>query len=165
MSDQSSFINTYLDSSIGMIHENINQILQLRTQAKLANDLVKQKDEIIANLQQEFEQTKTESNELQKKSSDYSRMQNEYNALRNKASHLDSITKQLSDTNRQLSESLEKISELNEVNSSQSEQITILTSTVKELEKKLRKYEPVVKQPVKNKKTKPQIQPEEIDDF
>ena len=58
MSDSSAYVNTYLDHAMGMIHENITQVLQLRTQAKLATDLVKQKDEIIAKLQEELDTCK-----------------------------------------------------------------------------------------------------------
>jgi chromosome segregation ATPase len=60
MTDTSAYINTYLENTMGMIHENISTILQLKTQAKLSSDLIKARGEEVTKLQEEIEKLKTE---------------------------------------------------------------------------------------------------------
>ena len=47
MSDQGKFINTYIDVLIGTIHETLNSTFQLKTQLKIANDLLAEKDDLL----------------------------------------------------------------------------------------------------------------------
>ena len=54
---ESIFINKYVDNAIGYIHENISAILQLRTQLSLLNELVQEKDRLIAEIQKNQEET------------------------------------------------------------------------------------------------------------
>lgn len=125
MSDSSTYINTYLDHCMSMIHENTTQILQLRTQAKLATDLIKQKDEVIAGLQEELDECKTESSdwhknadtfgdELTKKKDEFKRLEDECNALRGKVSHMDSLASQLTNANQEIAKRNEETRQLNE---------------------------------------------------
>ena len=123
MSDTNVYVNAYLDHSVGMIHENITQILQLRTQNKLATDLLKQKEELVASLQQELDKNKTQSEEwhknadsfgveLNKKRDEFKKLEDECNALRGKASHLDSISSQLNNTNQELARRTGEVDQL-----------------------------------------------------
>ena len=125
MSDSTTYINTFLDHSMSMIHENVSQILQLRTQAKLATDLVKQKDEVIAGLQQELDNCKSESadwhknadsygSELTKKKDEFKRLEDECNALRGKVSHMESLASQLTNSNQEISKRNEEVKQLND---------------------------------------------------
>jgi uncharacterized protein (DUF3084 family) len=80
MSDQNSFINTYIDLAMGTIHENTNAILQLKTREKLANDLLLEKDRIISDL---TEQLKTQLGQVQSTSDEeIARLTNELAAAR-----------------------------------------------------------------------------------
>jgi chromosome segregation ATPase len=60
MADSSGYINAYIDTTMGMLHENMSTILQLKTQAKLSSDLVKSKLDENAKLQEELEKVKSE---------------------------------------------------------------------------------------------------------
>ena len=53
MSDPNKFINTYIDTTIATLHEYVGSSLQLKTQLKLANDLLVEKDATIAQLTDE----------------------------------------------------------------------------------------------------------------
>ena len=50
MSDPNKFINTYIDTTIATLHEYVGSSLQLKTQLKLANDLLIEKDATITQL-------------------------------------------------------------------------------------------------------------------
>ena len=50
MSDPNKFINTYIDTTIATLHEYVGSSLQLKTQLKLANDLLVEKDTTITQL-------------------------------------------------------------------------------------------------------------------
>ena len=50
MSDPNKFINTYIDTTIATLHEYVGSSLQLKTQLKLANDLLVEKDATITQL-------------------------------------------------------------------------------------------------------------------
>ena len=45
--DSSKFVNAYIDNAMGMIHEQTALVLQLKTQAKVANDIIAEKDDVI----------------------------------------------------------------------------------------------------------------------
>lgn len=64
MSDTNAYVNAYIDNAVGMIHENINVVLQLKTQVKMANDIIKEKDNIIGSLMSQLESSKKISDEL-----------------------------------------------------------------------------------------------------
>jgi chromosome segregation ATPase len=53
MSDPNKFINTYIDTTIATLHEYVGSSLQLKTQLKLANDLLLERDAAISKLTDE----------------------------------------------------------------------------------------------------------------
>lgn len=117
MSEQSKFINTYIDVIIGTVHEKTNSILQLKTQLKVSSDLLADKDEQIARItsekDQEIEKLKSEIEKIQNNATDYtgtiqnhlreienlksqlSKNNQEFEALKNKAAHTDSLLQQV----------------------------------------------------------------------
>lgn len=60
MADTSAYVNAYIDNAVGMLHENINTILQMKTQAKLTADIISAKTEEVKNLQVQLDDVKTE---------------------------------------------------------------------------------------------------------
>lgn len=64
MSDTNAYVNAYIDNAVGMIHENINVVLQLKTQVKMANDIIKEKDNVIGSLMSQLESNKNISDEV-----------------------------------------------------------------------------------------------------
>lgn len=94
MSDQNKFVNSYIDNALGMSFEYMKQVVHLKTQLNIANDLVQQKDEVISALRSDSEKIKTDSNELCKAQEDVKRLEGECATLRNKVSHMDTLTNQ-----------------------------------------------------------------------
>jgi predicted RNase H-like nuclease (RuvC/YqgF family) len=87
MSDQSKYINTYIENSIGMIHEYVGLVLQARTQAKIANDIVAEKDAIISSLHEQVNQSRA----------DASKWGQEYNSIKSNTEHTDTLVAQINE--------------------------------------------------------------------
>jgi chromosome segregation ATPase len=54
MSDSSAYINAYIDNAVAMLHENMNVILQMKTQAAMTANLLSAKNDQVENLQVEL---------------------------------------------------------------------------------------------------------------
>ncbi len=121
MSDQNKYINGYIDNAVGMIHENVNLILQLKTQLRLANELVSEKDAIIGNISSELQVSKSDNevivnlNETIKKLENRNTsLQDENNGLNSKVSHMDTLLKQITQMKTDILAKNAEIEELNE---------------------------------------------------
>lgn len=112
MSDPNTYINAYIDHAMGMIHEHINTILQLKTNLKVATDLIRQKDEIIATFENQMKNLDNSNNELNKSKEEYVRLEQECNALRNKASHFDSLVNQFNGLKDELTKKIQECNDL-----------------------------------------------------
>lgn len=87
MTDTSAYVNAYIDTTINMLHENLSTLLQLKTQAKLSNELIKAKNDEIVKLQEELKKAKENClEELEKVKTDLdtskSDLQNKLNSTR-----------------------------------------------------------------------------------
>lgn len=113
MSDQSKFINTYIDTTIATLHEYMGSSLQLKTQLKLANDTVLEKDSIVAQLTAEIEglrninitnidQSTTLQAELAECRNRMAAADDSNSALSSKLSHMETLTKQLTDMKHEI---------------------------------------------------------------
>lgn len=112
MSDSNKFINAYVDHAVGMIHENINVILQLKTQLKITNDLNAEKDAIIGRLGQELEAAKQDNEVIRKLKDDIKLLQDTNEGLASKQSHLHTALNQITDMKRMIQDRDSKIAEL-----------------------------------------------------
>lgn len=113
MSDANKYINTYVDIAVSSIHEQINTIIQMKTQAKLANDLIKEKDEVISNLRKELEERSDKEGEYSQAVQNASKWEEECNALKSKVVHMDTLTSQYNDLKNQFVEKNKLIESLN----------------------------------------------------
>lgn len=124
MSDNNIYVNAYIDSSIGMIHENVLQVLQLKAQLKVANDLLAAKDASLATLS---EQLNEQANQFQNSNLSSSseihglretnrQLEEQYNGALSKLSHMDTLLKQISDMKSEIIERNEIIKNLEKEN-------------------------------------------------
>jgi DNA repair exonuclease SbcCD ATPase subunit len=114
MSDTNAFVNAYIDNSIGMIHENISNILQLKSQLKIANDTIAQKDALIGNLYGEIEQLKNINSEMASLRQELEECIEAKHALKNKTSHMDALSNQFSQLKSAILEKDTRIEQLSE---------------------------------------------------
>lgn len=106
--DSTKYVNTYLDFAVSMIHEAVNEKLQNKTQLKLANDLVAERDQVISSLKTEVENLKKQStdnvktqDELTDAKKKAKHWEDSYHGLSNKVSHFDTLTNQFNDLKNQ----------------------------------------------------------------
>ena len=114
MSDQNKYINTYIDNAISISHDFMVQVVQLKTQLKISNDLVQEKDQVISALVKEKEESssslktenerittefRSETEKLQQCRQEINNALNnarhwedQFNAMKNKVSHIDTLT-------------------------------------------------------------------------
>lgn len=105
MSDgQSKYVNTYIDTAVGTIHEYLGLTLQLKTQIKVANDIIREKDDLIAALRNQVEENRKTDFEFNKAKDDARKWEEQFNAMKNKVSHMDSLMAQIGDMKRMIKE-------------------------------------------------------------
>ena len=114
MSDLTKFMNTYVDHAVGMLHENIATILQLKTQLKIANDLVAEKDAVIGSLTSQLESNKVSDDEISSLRQKVTHLEISNGTLSNKISHLDTALAQISAMKKEIQDRDAKIVELEE---------------------------------------------------
>lgn len=164
MTDSSAYINAYIETTMGVLHENLSNILQTKTQLKLSNDLLKIKNEEVARLQQELEKVKEESGKTLSELEKSKKVEEEIHALRNKASIADSMTNQFNDVKRQLIEKNDEITLLKDKINKLNVTITELKSK-KQTVKKDAQVSPKKLINTKNIVPPPVVEEEKADDF
>lgn len=102
MSDANKFVNTYIEFAVNQLHENLNLILQLKTQLKIANDSVAEKDAVITKLTQDLETNKTSNEEMVKLRDQSRKWEEAHNAVANKVSHLDTALAQIAEMKKEV---------------------------------------------------------------
>lgn len=124
MSDQSKFVNVYIENSIALIHDYLSQILQLKTQNRLANDHITEQDSIIGQLTSDLQSARTENLEMENLRECASRWEGEYNIVNNKLTHMDTLLAQVAsmrndilDRDRKIAELEDKLNKKNKVKS------------------------------------------------
>jgi DNA repair ATPase RecN len=93
--DQNKYINAYIDSTVGMLHENITQILQLKAQLKVIGDVVAEKDNMINDINNRLSSNQSIEQDYHKLVKRNQELVNEISALNNKVSHIDTFTRQI----------------------------------------------------------------------
>ena len=114
MSEQSKFVNVYIENCIALIHEYTSQILQLKTQVRIANDHITEQDSIIGQLTNDLQSARTENLEMENLRETASRWEGEYNQANNKLSHMNTLMAQLTTMKIDIQERDAKIAELEE---------------------------------------------------
>jgi chromosome segregation ATPase len=106
------YFNAYVDSAVGIIHENLSLILQLKAQLRVANELLNEKDGIInaqiadkdntiASLTAQLTDFKNQSANTDELKKNAKYWEDSYHAMSNKVSHMETLTKQYSDLKSQ----------------------------------------------------------------
>lgn len=113
MSDNNvNYMNAYVDLTMETVHSYLNDILQLKTQLKLLNGLVLDKDQVISSLQQQVDTLSNERGNREQIEAELQKVRNEssaelnqlrenaatwefqYNNMKGKVSHMDTLVNQ-----------------------------------------------------------------------
>lgn len=93
--DQNKYVNAYIESAVGMLHENISQLLQLKAQLKVTNDVIAEKDAIINDLTNRLNSNQTIEQEYHRTIKRNQELENEMTGIKNKISHVDTFSRQI----------------------------------------------------------------------
>lgn len=104
MSDANKYVNAYIDLAVNQLHENLNNLLQLKTQLKITNDLVSEKDAIINQLTQDLETNKANNQEMIKVRDQARKWEDAHNAMAVKVTHLDTAIAQIAQMKNEIIE-------------------------------------------------------------
>ena len=144
MSDTNKYVNIYIETVSEYAHEYFNSMMQLKTQLRVATDLIKEKDEVVAALNEKLEIEKGKEQEANKALSDAKAWEEQYNSMKGRTSNYDVLTDQYNELKKVLvskNEEIQRISSELETTkknvSEKQEQITTLEKEVKELNKKI----------------------------
>lgn len=154
MSDN-KYINAYVDIAIGTIHEYLAANIQLKAQNKITNDLVLEKDQVIASLQADIASINKNNTDIQALQNSARTWEDSYNAMKNKIGHMDALTKQVIEMKKEITLRDEKIKELEaryeekikEFETKRDEKILELEDKLVELNKKSKKKQQAVAEP------------------
>jgi chromosome segregation ATPase len=139
MSDPNKYINYYVENALGMVHEYVNLVLQSKTQARVTQEQLQEKDLVIAQLTEQVEKNKLDSNQLSQAAQNARSWEDQYNTMKNKVTHMDTLTTQFNDLKNQFVDRNNQIQNLNQqVDSLKSELNTkndLIKTTNEELEK------------------------------
>lgn len=134
MSDNTNFMNTYVNLAVETVHNYLNEILQLKTQLSIVNSLISEKDQTIAALSEEMQSLKTSQQnqseieeEMQKLRDNAASWEFQYNNMTGKVSHMDTLANQHNELQKQF------------VN--QTSEFEKTTSTLIQLKQKTEEYE------------------------
>lgn len=94
MSDQTAFINAFIDQAVETTHNYLNDILQLKTKLKLANDLIAQHTQTISTLTEQTKNNSVNVEDLNRARANAKEWEEKYNSLLNKSSHMDALVNQ-----------------------------------------------------------------------
>lgn len=167
MSDPNKFINTYIDTVIAALHEQLGSGLQLKTQLKLANDHLQEKDGVIAQLTSEIEAIKNNQENINSAQAELASCndrlriaEESHAALKVKVSHMDTLTKQLADMKNEIKVRDEIIATITNDLNTKDAHISSLNSTILEKDNELARLQGLLnekendKPTIKSEKTK-----------
>lgn len=120
MTDSSKYINNYIDILMGTLHENLATLIQTKTQLKVVNDVISERDATIAALSNEISMLKSNSSiekenitknneELEELRRINTHLENEVNFLQNEVVNLRQNNTNQEDSVRKSNEELERL--------------------------------------------------------
>lgn len=164
MSDPNKFINTYIDTVVAALHEQLGSGLQLKTQLKLANDLLQEKDAVISQLTNELQNNVNNQNNINSVQTELASCndrlkiaEESHNALKVKVSHMDTLTKQLAEMKNEIKVRDEKIETITNDLNTKDAHISSLNSTIFEKDNELARLQSLLNE---KENDKPTIKPE-----
>lgn len=162
MSDPNKYINVYIENALGMVHEYINLLLQHRTQAKLMEETIKDKDLDIARLSEEItnlRENNVNASELGEKARVW---EEQYNSMKQRVAHMDTmasgfneIKMRLVEKNTQVDMLATELDQLKQVVADKDRLILELEKELKPFRKELKVAEPKKATPKKEEVIEP----------
>lgn len=140
--DQSKFINTYIETLMNSLFDNVKANLQLQTQVKVNEFVVAEKDQVINSLTQQLNDNQVAEDWKVK----YESAETNYNAVLSKLSHMNTL--------------LSQVGEMKKIIAEKDKQIATLSNQIEELKNPKKVINTKAKKPIEEPK-----QETPVDDF
>lgn len=127
--DQTKYVNSYIESTMSMLQEYLVSIVQLKTQVKVLNDTITEKDTLINDLTNKINTSTSFEQEYHKILQRNQSLENEMNGLKNKMSHMHTLVNQFNDVKALLKEKEEKIKQLEENSNLKNKKTKVVTKS------------------------------------
>lgn len=149
--DQNAYVNAYIDLVVGMLHDQLNQILQLKTQTKITETLLAQKDSTIsekdaaiADLSSRISAAQANDTELNNLRERLRVAEDSYHAVSNKLSHMETLQQQFNDMKRQVIDKDKELTDTKTQLANLSAEIQDLKKVIKEKDAELKEAKSVI---------------------
>ena len=167
MSDVNKYVNVYIENALGLVHEYINILLKTKTEAKLVEELVKDRELDIARLTEEITHLR-ENHENAGEAQEKARVwEEQYNSMKQRVAHMDTmasgfneIKQRLVEKNTQVDQMATELEALKQAVIEKDAIIDDLNKQLKPFLKDIKVTEP--KKPVL-KKVEEKIEPEKVE--
>ena len=104
MSDPNKYINVYIENSLGLVHEYINILLKTKTEAKLMEEVLKDKDLEIARLSEEVTGLRGNSVNVNEALEKARVWEDQYNSMKQRVAHMDTMASGFNEIKQRLVE-------------------------------------------------------------
>ena len=162
MSDPNKYINVYIENSLGLVHEYINILLKTKTEAKLMEEVLKDKDLEIARLTEEVTGLRGNSVNVNEALEKARVWEDQYNSMKQRVAHMDTmasgfneIKQRLVEKNTQVDQIATELDALKQEVVEKNKVIDDLNNQLKPLLKEVKVAETKKAAPVKVEKVEP----------
>lgn len=145
MSDPNRYINVYIENALGMVHEYINLLLQHKTQARLMEETIKDKDLDIARLSEEITNLRENSvnaSELGEKARIW---EDQYNVMKQRVAHMDTMASGFNEIKQRLVEKNTQVDNMATELEQLRQEVAEKNNLILELEKELKPFRKDIK--------------------
>lgn len=167
MSDPNRYINVYIENALGMVHEYINLLLQHKTQAKLMEETLKDKDLDIARLSEEItnlRENNVNASELGEKARVW---EEQYNSMKQRVAHMDTMASGFNEIKQRLVEKNTQVdniaTELEQLRQEVAEKNRIIDDLNKQIKPFLKEVKVAEPKKTITKKTEEIIEPVKVE--
>lgn len=162
MSDPNKYINVYIENSLSLVHEYINILLKTKTEAKLMEEVLKDRDLEIARLSEEVTGLRGNSTNVNEALEKARVWEDQYNSMKQRVAHMDTMASGFNEIKQRLVEKNTEVdamaTELQQLRQDVAEKdrvIADLTQQLKPFLKEVKVAEPKKAAPVKVEKVEP----------
>lgn len=163
MSDVNKYVNVYIENALGLVHEYINILLKTKTEAKLIEELVKDKDLTIAQLTEEITNLRENSvnaSELGEKARGW---EEQYNTMKQRVAHMDTMASGFNEIKQRLIEKNTQVDQMATELETLKQSVAEKDQIIDDLNKQLKPLLKVAEIKPAAKKVEEKIEPKKVE--
>jgi DNA repair exonuclease SbcCD ATPase subunit len=140
MSDANKYINVYIENALGLVHEYINILLKTKTEAKLMEEVLKDKDLEIARLSEEVTGLRGNSVNVNEALEKARVWEDQYNSMKQRVAHMDTMASGFNEIKQRLVEKNTEVDRIATELQQLRQDVAEKNNIIQELEKQLKPF-------------------------